>query len=224
MASRPVFLPSDDDSSEVIVRTIEFDWFPGLSKSQKLKCVNSLHLSAKSHGINDILEISSKSDTSLGIELSAFNLLYSFEDKFLPVECIFQSSKVFEEGGPFEELRYISPREAKRDERLNSSGDLIGFEFEGIFWEQTPQTAFYDWIYIHALSKRHELMEKLKNFSAFTDIEFNPNKQINCQARSVAFFKTLSNRGILEESLKNQSFFIKNYRNSGETNIQMKLF
>ena len=82
MASRPVFLPSDDDSSEVIVRTIEFDWFPGLSKSQKLKCVNSLHLSAKSQGINDILEISSKSDTPLGIELSAFNLSIPLKTNF----------------------------------------------------------------------------------------------------------------------------------------------
>ena len=224
MASRPIFMSSENTFTEVSIKTIEFNWVPGLSKTQKLKCVKSLHLAASLKGIDNILEISSKSDVKLGIELSAFNLLYFSEGEFFPVECIFQSAKVFEKGGPYKDIKFFQPKEAKRDERLKSSGNLTGFEFEGFFWELTPKTAFYDWIYINALSKNFELLNKLNNYSAFTDIEFNPKLQINCQARSVAFLKTLLDRGTLEKSLKNQSEFLSNYVNSEEKGSQLDLF
>jgi len=224
MASRPVFMPSDNTFTEVNMKTIEFEWVPGLSKVQKMKSVRNLHLAARLNGIDNILEISSKSDVELGIALSAFNLLYFLEDTAVPVECIFQCAKVFEQGGPFEDIKYLSPKEAKRDDRLKSSGNLIGFEFEGLSWELTPETAFYDWIYINAISKQSDLLKKLKNYSAFTDIEFNPVRQKNCQARSVALLKTLMERGTLDNSLKTQSAFLSNYNVLREMNAQLDLF
>ena len=224
MATRPIFMPNEDGKTEVSIKIIEFDWIPGLSKVQKIKCFKNLHHSANLNGINDILEISSKSDDPLGNDLSAFNLSYIFKGEYFPVESIFQSAKVFEKGGPYEDIKFLKPLEAKRDERLKSSGDLCGFKFDGIYWEQNPKTAFYDWIYISALSKKPELIKKLDEYSAFTDIEFNPKLQINCQARSVAFLKTLLNRGTLQESLKNKSSFLKNYNSSEEENTQLELF
>ena len=88
----------------------------------------------------------------------------------------------------------------------------------------TPETAFYDWIYINAISKQYDLLKKLKNYSAFTDIEFNPVRQKNCQARSVAFLKTLMERGTLDSSLKTQSAFLSNYNVLREMNAQLDLF
>jgi len=224
MAFRPVFMPSNNTFTEVNTIIIEFEWVPGLAKVQKMKSVRNLHLAANVKGIANILEISSKSDVELGIALSAFNLPYFLEDRAFPVECIFQSTKVFEKGGPFEDIKYLSPKEAKRDERLKSSGDLIGFKFDGVFWELTPETAFYDWIYINAISKQYNLLNKLKKYSAFTDIEFNPKLQKNCQARSVALLKTLIERGTLEGSLKMKSKFLSNYNVLKEINSQLDLF
>jgi hypothetical protein len=98
------------------------------------------------------------------------------------VECAFQGSKVFEDGGPFTDMFAMAPRDAKRDERLQTSGRLIGFRFMERDWALEPQTAFYDWVYISALIARKDLAEGLSKYSAFTDIEFNPEKSINCQA------------------------------------------
>ena len=64
MASRPVFMPSDNTFTEVNMKTIEFEWVPGLSKVQKMKSVRNLHLAARLNGIDNILEISSKSDVA----------------------------------------------------------------------------------------------------------------------------------------------------------------
>ena len=135
------------------------------------------------------LEISTKSSLPLGVKLSAFSL--KLEGVYL--ENVFQSSKMFENGGPYLDLLEISPKEAKRDERLRTSGKLIGFYYKGKVWKLTPATAFYDWIYIQAVKESlcSDELKRLKEYSAFTDIEFNPKKSINTQARSVALLQTL---------------------------------
>jgi len=51
-----------------------------------------------------------------------------------PLECVYQASKVFMEGGPFRDLLERNPRDAKRDERLKTSGPLKEFQFEGVEW------------------------------------------------------------------------------------------
>lgn len=94
-------------------------------------------------GISPILEISSKSHDSLGISLSAFNLTLEFEgNQPMSVECAYQGSKVFEKGGPYTDLYYASSREAKTDERLKNSGNIIAFSFFGQEFSSQPTTAF----------------------------------------------------------------------------------
>ena len=74
---------------------------------------------------------------------------------------------------------------------------LTGFQFNGRQWPLTPKTAFYDWLYIRALREldgKDEIDESLCQYQAFTDIEFNPKRSVNCQARSCALHVALLQR------------------------------
>ncbi len=196
MATRPLFVPKRN-SIGVDEVMIDFDWFPGFSKSQKQKSIDSLHKEAKLKGFNKILEISSKSELELGINLSAFNLIITTQKqkKKLTVETAFQGSKVFEKGGPYKDLFGLDSLKAKKDIRLKESGNLKSFNFFGMEFPILPRTFFYDWLYINALLQNHDLLEQVKTFDAFSDIEFNPEKSINCQAHAVALYLSILNNG-----------------------------
>lgn len=210
MAARPIFMPLVDGLALVRTEYVEFRWFPGMSISQKQKSIESLHSAAKRLVDGNILEISSKSSVETGVNLSAFNLCFSTLKlkRSISVECAFQGSKVFENGGPYSDLFNATSREAKKDERLRSSGRLVGFRFNGIDWDLEPQTAFYDWLYINTLRNNAELSKKVLEYSAFTDIEFNPEKSINCQAYSAALFSSLCQRGIIDEVIVSKEAFL----------------
>lgn len=213
MATRPIFLVTDTGTFVKEVG-IEFKWFPGLSVAQKQRSIESLHSAAEKLLNNiKILEISSKSKSDIGVNLSAFNL--SFQtlkyNKCYSVETAFQSSKVFELGGPYYDLLDKTSREAKKDPRLRNSGRLVCFKFFGIEWPLEPKTIFYDWLYINALNKNPELASQLLLYDAFTDIEFNPSKSLNCQARSAAIYVSLYKRGLLENALISKDEFILTY-------------
>lgn len=208
MASRPVFVPRKS-KPYVNMFNPEFVWNSGLSPTQKKKNVAALH-EAFHYGFPDkkILEISSKSSEDLGIRLSAFNLKKFVPglQKSVPVECIFQGSKVFAAGGPYTELYTATSRQAKGDPRLKSSGALRGFRFEGRDFPLSPTTVFYDWLYINALLENPELAEELMAYDAFTDIEFNPNRSLNCQARAAAQFVALNREGLIDQCRDFDSF------------------
>ncbi|MDE6984729.1 MAG: hypothetical protein K2O99_09400, partial [Lachnospiraceae bacterium] len=106
---------------------------------------------------------------------------------------IFQSAKVFEKGGPYLDLLDVPPKEAKRDERLHQSGDLRAFRYQNEDFPLIPQTVFYDFIYLAAVksSLTAEEIHAIAEFNYFTDIEFNPAKSINTQARSAALIKLI---------------------------------
>lgn len=183
-----------------------------MAASQKQKSVDSLHAAARElPGISSVLEVSSKSREDLGVALSAFNLSFTTikHSRTFSVECAYQGSKVFERGGPFADIFSMTSREAKKDERLRSSGRLTGFRFFGMNWGLEPQTAFYDWLYINALNKDPSITEQLLNYSAFTDIEFNPERSINCQAYSVALYISLHKRSLLEEAISSKEAFLR---------------
>lgn len=183
-----------------------------MAVSQKQKSIDSLHAAAmKIPDVNKVLEVSSKSREELGVALSAFNLTFTTlkHARTFSVECAYQGSKVFERGGPFVDIFDMSSWEAKKDERTRSSGRLVGFRFFGTDWGLEPQTAFYDWLYINALRKRRELTEQLFEYSAFTDIEFNPERSINCQAYSVALYVSLSRRSLLDDALSSKDAFLR---------------
>ncbi len=209
MANRPVFIPQYNGDAPVLKAGVEFQYFPGFSLSQKQKCIDSLHAAIQEKfGLKHILEVSSKSRDQLGIDLSAFNLMMQNKTggKHFSVECAFQGSKVFEQGGPFTDLLAVSSREAKRDVRLKESGQLQKFVFEGEAWPLIPRSAFYDWLYIWALLQNPQLHHQLASYQAFTDIEFNPEKSLNCQAHALALFMVLQQRGLLSKVKDRESF------------------
>jgi hypothetical protein len=212
MAQRPIYIPTKNKNKYVKEENIDFNWFAGMSKSQKQKSIESLHnealLKSDELGFKNILEISSKSEIQLGVELSAFNLSYTYKnEKQISVECIFQGSKVFENGGPYTELYGKTSLEAKKYEKLQTSGKLIHFKRKNERWELNPDTLFYDWIYLNTLRLNDNLVKEVLKYDAFTDIEFNPKKSINCQASSVALFVALSKEGILDKVLKDKETF-----------------
>ena len=214
MAVRPVYIPSSCDEFLVETSMVDFQWFPGMAVVQKQKSIDSLHEAAKKQHSNlgSLLEVSSKSKEALGVSLSAFNLMIFDKKRDLEysVEVAFQASKVFELGGPYQDLFTKSSREAKKDERLQSSGNLKAFRFYNQLWPLEPKTAFYDYLYINALLKHSEYHTEILSYSAFTDIEFNPKKSINCQAYSLALFSSLMQRGLLDsEAIKTKNDFLE---------------
>lgn len=211
VAKRPVFIPVANGNSLVKTVSVEFAWYPGMSWQQKQKCIESLHASAaRDHGLAPLLEISTKSRDSLGVKLSAFNLMLDLGSTGkMPVEVAFQGSKVFERGGPYTDLYGAHPREAKKDDRLNTSGNLVCFKCQGQNWPLNPLTSFYDWLYLNALRQNLDLATQLLRYCGFTDIEFNPERSINCQARSAATYVALVLREELDAALASQESFLR---------------
>lgn len=214
MAERLYFIAKPSYQGLIIEKTIEFRYFAGQSKSQKQKSMDSMIYAIRAvESGGRILEVSTKSRTPLGILLSGFELLYDDQElgKGVPIVNVFESSKVFELGGPYRDLLHTTPVEAKRDERLVQSGKLLGFHYEGKEYTLQPRSLFYDWIYLRALNAHPEYHEELLNYDIFTDIEYNMKKMFACQARSVAYFVSLYRRDLLEEALKDIETFKKIY-------------
>ena len=211
MANRPIFIAKKSQSDlGVIVKDTDFKWYPGLSKSQKQKSIVALHASGVDQGLKNILEISSKSQTEIGVKLSAFNLkITTPKQRMFSVESAFQSSKVFDNGGPYTDLLHKTSREAKKDIRLKESGNLLCFSFFGTQFSISPHTFFYDWLYLNALKQNPKYVEELINYDAFTDIEFNPKKSINGQAYSAALFVSLYHSGKLNEVMGTSDTFLQ---------------
>jgi hypothetical protein len=210
MATRPVFVAQRTAASFVHEKPVEFRWHAGLAVSQKQKSIAELHAAAKATlSIERILEISSKSPDALGVALSAFNLKLNYGERQISVEVAFQSSKVFLDGGPYLDLLDATPRDAKADPRLKQSGRLRTFRFQGVDWPLQPATVFYDWLYLTALAQNPQLAEPLADYQAFTDIEFNPEKSINCQARSAALYVGLRREGLFYEALSSTEAYLR---------------
>ena len=212
MATRPIFIAESHGPVLVTKQSVDFEWHAGMSMARKKLSMQSLHKQAQElHPNARILEVSRMSDSELGEQLSAFNLMFDCQDRGgeIPVECVFQSSKVFEKGGPYEDLLTARPMDAKRDTRLQNSGLVTGFRLFEKDWPTQPETAFYDWIYITALHRNAQLRSDVLNYDIFTDIAFNPKKSINCQAKAVALYVSLVRRGELDAALSSKEAFIR---------------
>jgi len=187
MALRPAYTLINGKVNSI---DYEFKWYAGFSLEQKQRSINELHEAIARLEVNaKPLEISTKSTTELGVKLSAFNLKLNG----YTLENIFQSSKVFRLGGPFRDLLEVEPKEAKTDERLRHYGPIISFNYDGYDFPTEPKTVFYDYIYIKAVrqSISADEISGISDFTHFTDIEFNPQKSINTQARTVAIIKLM---------------------------------
>ena len=106
----------------------------------------------------------------------------------------------------------VSPKEAKTDERHQSSGKLISFVRGEEIWPLEPKTLFYDYIYMNALleNKNAEVMIELieDGYSAFSDLA---TLSLNSQARNCAIFVGLYRAGLLDE-IKNKEFYLRLFR------------
>ncbi len=224
MANRPIFIATGSSEKLFEEKNIEFKFFNGFSVTQKAKSIKSLHQSAKEYGVDKILEVSTKSDSKIGWSLSAFNLMVDFDgDKKISLECAFQGSKIFEGDIQYKDLYLVESIKAKKDKRLRESGNIIGFNFEGDFWENEPKTAFYDWMYINTIYHNHiDIVDDLLHYKVFSDIEFNPKKSINCQARTCAILVSLVDSNLIEKALGSPDVFKKIVY--GENTIQRALF
>lgn len=225
MAQRPIFI-AETNECRVREAIVDFEWVPGMALSQAQKCIRSLHTASRAqYGVGDILEISSKSESPEGVALSAFNLCLDIEGIKRPVESVYQASKMFHGGGPYEDLLAMSLRDAKRDERLRLSGPVVGFRYSTTCWAVTPKTAFYDWLYIRALNDNPMLAKRVRSAEAFTDIAFNPARSVSCQARSAALFSVLAAANLLTEAIASQESFLEHHAKSlGRVHASTSLF
>lgn len=208
MARRPIFVPAAG-TARVTEVVLDLTWSPGFAAVQKRKNVKALHDAASAAGYSPVLEVSTKSEDKLGRHLSAFHLkvrTQAFGD--VPLECAFQGSKVFDGGGPYTDLYAADVRAAKRDPRLLQSGRLIGFTFEHQSFPLEPKTIFYDWLYLNAIFPYRDWLRRLYRYAAFSDIEFNPQRSINCQARSCALFVALMRSDALTEAILSPGAFV----------------
>ena len=102
-------------------------------------------------------------------------------------------------------------------------------------WNTEPKTAFYDWLYLNALNYNiansdNPIYKEVLNYNAFTDIEFNPKKSINCQARSCALYVSLVKKDLLDIALESEKAFLdiishdSFYKHKTEKPVQGELF
>lgn len=224
-SKRPIFIPIEEEYQGLFIeKNIMFEWHMGMSIQQRRKSITSLHEQAKKElWLHNILEISSKSENELWIKLSAFNLELEYNWIKWSVESFFQWSKKFTHWGPFRELYNMRWREAKiNKEKLTENKWILEyFDFFGEIWSlKLPETIFYDRLYINALIQNEELTGSLEQYNGFSDIAFNPNKSINCQARSVAIFLSLKKLWYPLNKPLSKEEIIKIYENHKYKHIQ----
>lgn len=192
-------MPRPDRGPLVEVVPLEIRWHGGFSLSQKQKNIAALHTEAKRQGIHPVLEISTKSPDEVGRRLSAFNLKISVGGIMKPLESVYQSAKVFAQTGQHKMMMDLDPFEAKRTIKTLGRGAIIAFNFEGVDYPTEPKNAFYDWLYLRAIAPHEDWIRKNLVYAAYSDIEFTPDKSINCQGRAVAEFHALSARNVASD-------------------------
>ena len=219
---RPVFMPRVNSDNLVKTDMVRFERHVGFASRQKKKSINDMHqVIRKKSGFNHVLELSSKSGNKLSFLLSPLSLKLTNENGGEPysVENAFQSSMVFEDGGPYTDLLTAPPRQAKKDERLITSGELIGYNYFGMEWSVEPLTTFYDWLYVNALKQNPQLHEEVMQYQAFTDMEFNPKKSIHSSAYALAMFVALHKRELLD-NIEDPTVFFNLYNEFKVSNTE----
>lgn len=226
-----------NDSAYYIEEPITFTWHMGMSWQVRQRSSQSLRKNILTkYPERKVIEISTASENhELGRQLSALKLtlctrLPDGTTKSIPVESIFQGSKVYDgEDKPHVELFQQSANEAKRfsKEMQLHERSVTGFQYGDKKFGTFPYSAFYDWVYIQALHSHQELAKQILDYDAFTDIHFNQkvaysNKgPFNCQARALAIYVSLQRKGKLHDYLQDpknlqQSIYETLYRQCGQ--------
>ncbi|MDR2822650.1 MAG: hypothetical protein LBV58_03775 [Acholeplasmatales bacterium] len=201
-------------NNKIFEKVFTFDFYGGFAISQKQKTIDAFHSEIAKYGDFKVLEISSKSRNPIGNALSAFNLLLDIKGNKYPVECIYQSSKVFNDNIQYKNLLYATPPVAKKtiqDNVFTMELELISFNCFGKVFPLNPVTFFYDYIYVAALYQNPSIASEVINYDCFTDVEFNYKKQVASQARSCAIYIYLKNNNLLEEAISDIEKFKEIY-------------
>lgn len=210
MAKRLLFSASIEQNTIIVKREeIDFEWVGGFAHTQKLKRLAKFRDKLPIDVREKHIEVSSGSDTDYGKKLSAFNLRYSSGDlKGYSVESVYQGSKVFITGGPYQELYNRTSIVAKKDPRIKKNDPLVSFQLWEDDWPLTPPTGYYNYLYFLALIQNPDLISGTSKYEYFSDLEFNHEKAISCQAESLAIFFALFRKGIAHEVLQDKSDFL----------------
>lgn len=213
MAKRLYFVAKPSYQGLIVEKTIEFEGFRGETLSQKHKSIEAMHHAIRAFESGGrILEVSSVSPDEIGKRLAGTHLFFrTREGDVYSVANIFESSKVFEHGGPYKDLLYADPETVSEDPRLRNSGRLLGFYFEDQPYGLVPRNLFFDYIYIQALMEQKELHEEIRRYDMVTDLEYSMGSMFASSARACAYFISLSKAELLEESLKSLESFQKIY-------------
>lgn len=167
--------------------------------------------------------------------------MFPLENWFQSSKRFRRRDSLFDEGvvyGPYRDLLEVGPREAKRYLSTSLSAEVReryrddplflrvqsevakavfdGFEYCGDEYPSEPKSAFYDYLYVKALSQPHNrsIAEELLRYRVFTDIEFTPKDsrgkpiRFNTQARSCAIYVSLASLGEIEKALSGIDRFI----------------
>ena len=192
MAIRPIYISTNIPDAPFMKTDVSFEWTYGMSYKQKCKRRDAMHqaiLNMKLYSLDKVLEISTKSNKELGVNLSALNLTIPLKNgKVKTVEEIYQESKV-----------------------LDNDNHIKEFRFHNTLFEKDPYSMYYDYVYMLGLYMHSEYHEKLNKYDIFTDIEFNPKKQLNTQARAAAIWNTLY-RNNMTKIIENQEEFKRYYK------------
>lgn len=193
MAARPVFL-TNQNKPYFSEYNVNFVYNNGFAPCQKKKNIIAIHNAFhKDNSDKKVLEISSKSFDEIGVKLSAFNLMLYVESlgKSMPVEIMYHSGKIYKDSGRHLEILNMTPKESKKYLYQNKFGLIEYFVFENQRVEVDDFCDFYNWLYIKALLENEYISSELLKYEAFTDVEYNPSRSKNCQARSAAMFVSL---------------------------------
>lgn len=213
MAKRLYFIAKPSYQGLIVEKTIEFEYFRGESQKQKERSIESMHHAIRAFETGGkILDVSKNSDVPLGRKLSGVNLLFETDKGSYPVLNIFQSAKVFEGGGPYEDLLAVDAALVSKDRRLKESGRLLGFHYDGEPYSLTPRHYFFDWIYVNALNQHKELHEEILSYDMITDIDYNMNSMFASSARALAYFISLYRAERLEDAVSSKESFLEIYK------------
>jgi type I restriction enzyme M protein len=222
MAVRPVYLPKTS-WPYYSIENITFKFSAGFALVQRQKNISAIHEGYKKlHPKSKLLEASSKSDSALGKSLSPFYLKTLYEGKLCPVENIFQSCKVFMQGGPYLSLLDMEPVKAKTTSLTKNSGPLLYYEYENHKYPLDPKGWLFEWIYLKALQEHTNLTQEILAYNGFTDIAFSPRTGITCQAQCLAIYIGLQKKGLLDAALENIPSFLKIVYHAKWNEVQME--
>ncbi|GAB1441573.1 hypothetical protein MASR2M39_04070 [Ignavibacteriales bacterium] len=210
MAKRLLFSAKKDGNTIIVSRKeIEFEWVGGFAHTQKVKRLIKFREKLSEEIQTKHIEVSSGSDNEVGKRLSAFNLRFSSgELKGFTVESVYQGSKIFLSGGPYQELYDKPSIVSKKDTRVRTKEPLTGFRLLDDDWPIFPPTGFYNYLYFLALIQNPELISSSSRYEYFSDLEFNHEKAISCQAESLAIFFALYRENLAEEILQDKNDFL----------------